>query len=141
MALDEFRYRYDFRVVFRDVDYYRHVNNAVYVTYMETARIDWFTSLGCSPNPAGEGPVLINAACTFIKQLEYPGDIEVRTFIGDFGRSSFETYHQIRRVDQPWTTSAATLLGRRQAAGREDQRRELRPYPRRRPPRTRRTLG
>src|SRR5215217_4274217 len=84
-----------------DMDMMGHVNNAMYFTYLETARIDWFTSLGCSPNPAGEGPVLINAACTFIKQLEYPGDIEVRTFIGDFGRSSFETYHQIRRVDQP----------------------------------------
>ena len=84
-----------------DMDMMGHVNNAMYFTYLETARIDWFTSIGCSPNPAGEGPVLINAACTFIKQLEYPGDIEVRTFIGDFGRTSFETFHQIRRVDQP----------------------------------------
>jgi acyl-CoA thioester hydrolase len=84
-----------------DMDMMGHVNNAMYFTYLETARIDWFTKIGCSPNPAGEGPVLINAACTFIRQLEYPGDIEVRTFIGDFGRTSFETYHQIRRVDQP----------------------------------------
>ena len=29
MALEDFRYRLDIRVVFRDIDYYRHVNNAV----------------------------------------------------------------------------------------------------------------
>lgn len=84
-----------------DMDMMGHVNNAMYFTYLETARIDWFTGIGCSPNPGGEGPVLINAACTFLRQLEYPGDIEISTFIGGFGRSSFETFHQIRRVDQP----------------------------------------
>src|SRR5665213_1584100 len=31
----------EIRVVFRDIDYYRHVNNAVYITWMETARIDY----------------------------------------------------------------------------------------------------
>jgi acyl-CoA thioester hydrolase len=89
-----------------DMDMMGHVNNAKYFTYIETARIDWFTGIGCEPNPEGEGPVLINASCTFLKQLEYPGEIEVRTFIGAFGRSSFETFHEIRRVDQPDVLSA-----------------------------------
>ena len=84
-----------------DMDMMGHVNNAMYFTYLETARIDWFTSRNCAPNPKGEGPVLINASCTFLKQLEYPGQIEIHTFIGDFGRTSFETFHEIRRVDQP----------------------------------------
>jgi acyl-CoA thioester hydrolase len=89
-----------------DMDMMGHVNNAKYFTYIETARLDWFTSLGCEPNPKGEGPVLINASCTFLKQLEYPGEIEIRTFIGAFGRSSFETFHEIRRVDQSDVLSA-----------------------------------
>jgi acyl-CoA thioester hydrolase len=84
-----------------DMDMMGHVNNAKYFTYLETARVDWFAAAGCAPNPQGEGPVLINASCTFLKQLEYPGEIEIRTFVGAFGRSSFETYHEIRRVDQP----------------------------------------
>jgi acyl-CoA thioester hydrolase len=41
MPLEDFRYRLDIRVVFRDLDYYRHVNNAVYITWMETAHIDY----------------------------------------------------------------------------------------------------
>jgi acyl-CoA thioester hydrolase len=89
-----------------DMDMMGHVNNAKYFTYIETARLDWFTSIGSEPNPKGEGPVLINASCTFLKQLEYPGEIEIRTFVGAFGRSSFETFHEIRRVDQPDVLSA-----------------------------------
>lgn len=89
-----------------DMDMMGHVNNAMYFTYLETARIDWFRAAGAPPNPQGEGPVLINASCTFLKQLEYPGEIEIRTFVGAFGRSSFETYHEIRRVDQPEVLNA-----------------------------------
>ncbi len=32
-----------------DMDMMGHVNNAKYFTYIETARIDWFTSIACSP--------------------------------------------------------------------------------------------
>lgn len=84
-----------------DMDTMGHVNNAVYFRYIEQARIDWLSQLKCAPDPGGEGPVIINAHCTFLKQLEYPGDIEVRTFVGQLGRTSFETYHEIRRVDVP----------------------------------------
>jgi acyl-CoA thioester hydrolase len=84
-----------------DMDAMGHVNNTVYFRYIEQARIDWLSQLGCAPDPQGEGPVIINARCTFLRQLTYPGDIEIRTFVGEFGRTSFETYHEIRRTDQP----------------------------------------
>ena len=45
--------------------------------------------------------MIISAHCTFLKHLRYPGDIDVDTLVGDFGRSSFHTIHQIRRVDDP----------------------------------------
>ena len=84
-----------------DMDAMGHVNNTVYFRYLEQARIAWFEAMDCPPDPAGVGPVIINAHCTFLKQLRYPGDIEVTTLVGDFGRSSFQTLHQIRRVDTP----------------------------------------
>lgn len=84
-----------------DMDAMGHVNNTVYFRYLETARIEWFREIGCEPDPTGEGPVIINAHCTFIRQLKYPGDIEILTFAGQPGRSSFETIQEIRRVDQP----------------------------------------
>ena len=62
---------------------------------------------------APQGPVIINARCTFLKQLKYPGDIEVRTYVGAAGRSSFETYQEILRVDDPevlWAEGGAKVV-------------------------------
>jgi acyl-CoA thioester hydrolase len=84
-----------------DMDAMGHVNNTVYFRYLEQARIEWLSSIGSTPDPAGVGPVIINAHCTFLKQLKYPGEIEVLTYVGPPGRSSFETIQEIRRLDQP----------------------------------------
>lgn len=79
-----------------DMDAMGHVNNTVYFRYIEQARIEWMDAAQCLPNPDGLGPVIINAHCSFIKQLKYPGEIEVLTLVGVPGRTSFETRHEIR---------------------------------------------
>lgn len=84
-----------------DMDAMGHVNNTVYFRYLETARIDWMSSIGCQPDPKGEGPVIVNAFCSFYKQLEYPGDIRVKMYVSDPGRTTFESWATIERVDQP----------------------------------------
>lgn len=84
-----------------DMDAMGHVNNTVYFRYIEQARIDWLDRIDSSPAPTDDGPVIINAHCTFLKQLKYPGEIEVMTYVGPAGRSSFQTMHEIRRVDMP----------------------------------------
>lgn len=83
-----------------DMDALGHVNNTVYFRYLEQARVEWLTAAGYEMTSGGEGPVIVNAHCTFIRQLKYPGEIEVRTYAELPGRSSFETYQEIRRVDQ-----------------------------------------
>jgi acyl-CoA thioester hydrolase len=90
-----------------DMDAMGHVNNASYFRYLETVRIDWMYSIGCVPDPKGEGPVIVNAFCNFYKQLEYPGDILVRMYASDPGRTTFETWGTMERVDQPGVIYAA----------------------------------
>ncbi len=90
-----------------DLDAMGHVNNTVYFRYFETVRIDWFRSIGCPPNPGGEGAVIVNAFCNFIKQLEYPGDVLARHYVANPGRSSFETYLTLERTDDPGVVYAS----------------------------------
>ena len=85
-----------------DMDAMGHVNNTVYFRYLESIRIEWLHALaGPSPNAAGEGPVIVNAFCNFLRQLEYPGDVRVTVYVADPGRSSFDSYHTMERTDQP----------------------------------------
>jgi len=82
-----------------DMDAFGHVNNTVYFRYMETARIAFLEEVAGPTDTSSEGPVIVTAYCTFSKQLKYPGQIEVRTFVGTPGRSSIEVTHEIRLVD------------------------------------------
>jgi acyl-CoA thioester hydrolase len=84
-----------------DMDAMGHVNNTVYFRYLETARIDWMRSIGCAPDPKGEGPVIVNGFCTFRKQLEYPGEVLLKMYVSDPGRSSFESWATMERTDDP----------------------------------------
>lgn len=85
-----------------DMDAMGHVNNTVYFRYMEQARIEWFVELGAPADADLQcGPVIINAHCAFLRQLRFPGDIEVTTHVSAIGRTSFETVQEIRRTDTP----------------------------------------
>ncbi|MBE0593785.1 MAG: acyl-CoA thioesterase [Gemmatimonadales bacterium] len=84
-----------------DMDAMGHVNNAVYFTYMEQLRIDWFGRLGFSPDPGGEGPVIVNAHCSFMHEMRYPGTVRARLLVGRIGRSTVETVTEMSRSDEP----------------------------------------
>ena len=90
-----------------DMDAMNHVNNTSYFRYLETCRIDWMRSIGCQPDPQGEGPVIVNAFCNFYRQLEYPGDVLIKMYASDPGRSTFETWATMARTDQPELIYAA----------------------------------
>ena len=84
-----------------DMDAMGHVNNTIYFRYLEIIRIEWLHRAGGAPDPMGEGPVIVNAFCNFIKQLEYPGDILARHYVADPGRTSFNTFITLERTDAP----------------------------------------
>lgn len=81
-----------------DMDAYGHVNNTVYFRYMEQARVEWIEEMQVPVRLGGDGPVIINASCTFLIPMNYPGTVEVRTYVGAIGRSSCETLVEMRIV-------------------------------------------
>ena len=90
-----------------DMDAMGHLNNGSYFRYLEIIRIDWMVAIGCMPDPAGEGPVIVNAFCNFYRQLEYPGDVRVKMYVSDPARTTFETWATLERADAPGVICAA----------------------------------
>jgi acyl-CoA thioester hydrolase len=84
-----------------DMDLMGHVNNTLYFRYFEIIRIEWMQSVGAAPNPEGFGPVIVNAFCNFIRQLEYPGAVLAKHYVANPGRSSFDTFITLERATQP----------------------------------------
>ena len=102
-----------FPVRWGDMDAMGHVNNTIYFRYLEHMRIEWMRSIGCPPDASGEGPVIVNAFCSFHKQLTYPSEVLGKLFVSDAGRSSFDTWCTLELVDEPgviYSTGGATTV-------------------------------
>lgn len=96
-----------------DMDAMGHVNNTQYFRYMESIRIEWLFQVGGKPDMNGEGFVIVNAFCNFIRQLEYPGEVLARQYVANAGRSSFDAFVTLERYDQPgvlYATGGATTV-------------------------------
>jgi acyl-CoA thioester hydrolase len=93
-----------------DMDAYGHVNNTVYFRYMEQARVEWLEGMRFAVRPGGNGPVIVNASCTFLIPMTYPGTVEVRTSVGTIGRSSFQTHVEMNIGGVIYAEGAAKVV-------------------------------
>lgn len=82
-----------------DMDAMGHVNNVTYFRYLEQARIEWYSSIG--REHAGSETVVVSCYCHYYAPVVYPGNLEIKTYAGSPGRSSFEIVQEIRRTDAP----------------------------------------
>ena len=102
-----------------DMDMLGHVNNTVYFRYCEQARIEWLYALRPAGDAfAGSGPVIVNASCTFHLPLVYPGEVDVRMFLGDPGRTSVGSYYEILMNGRKYADGAAKMVWVDLASGR-----------------------
>ena len=85
------------QVIFRDVDAFGHVNNAVYLTYFEWARAQlWFALTGAAGLPTDIGFIVARAEIDFKLQIGMePIDICIR--ITEMRTTSFDTVYEIRK--------------------------------------------
>jgi acyl-CoA thioester hydrolase len=94
--------RHRLGVRFRDCDSLGHVNNAVYMTYLEQARFHlWRAQFGFVAKPAAEGGkrghgfILAKAEVDFTAQVRYGDELEVRLALDSVRRSSFTYVYEI----------------------------------------------
>jgi acyl-CoA thioester hydrolase len=110
------------RVRFRDCDAMGHVNNAVYSTYLEQARI---AVLG------GLDPfILARVEIDFRAELRAGEEVEVRSRCSRIGTKSFDLEHQIWAGDRLVADAKSVLVGYDYGLGTsvpltENQRRRL----------------
>jgi acyl-CoA thioester hydrolase len=87
------------QVIFRDVDSFGHVNNAVYLTYFEWARAQmWFDLTGIQGIPQNIGFIVARAEVDFIAQIGME-PIEIRVRVSEMRTTSFDTVYEIRLGD------------------------------------------
>lgn len=76
-----------------DLDHQNHVNNAVFATYLETGRVNFMRDVFGSLRFGDRGFVVARLEINFIKELHWPGMVDVCTGVERIGNSSV-TYAQ-----------------------------------------------
>ena len=94
--MDGFPFVHRERVRFRDLDGFGHVNNAVYLTYLEEARNALLRQLGLAERVAEIAMILARAEIDFRAQLEVGDEVEIGVRPARLGTKSFDLEYELR---------------------------------------------
>ena len=98
------------RVRFRDVDAWGHVNNAVYLTYCEDARMAYLAHLGIVRSVEEAQMILARAEIDFRSPTRVGEELEVAVRPGRVGSKSFVLEYQLRAGDRVVAESTSVLV-------------------------------
>jgi acyl-CoA thioester hydrolase len=87
--IEDFPIHVSHPIRFADMDRQGHVNNAVYPTYFETGRVGVIYDPQQGFQVEGCTTVLARIEIDFMKELHWPGTVEIGTGIAEIRRSSY----------------------------------------------------
>ncbi|MCL6511769.1 MAG: acyl-CoA thioesterase [Anaerolineae bacterium] len=86
------------QVRFRDLDAYNHVNNAVYLTYFEEARIAFITAIGMRSLFSRErSTVIAHAEIDYRAPAQLGDRLDIEVCAGEIRNTSYELCYRITR--------------------------------------------
>jgi acyl-CoA thioester hydrolase len=97
-------------VRFGECDGLGHVNNGTYFTYLEEARIDIFRLFNPSLDLSTWNLIVASTRCDFLAQVTYAQTLQVFTWIGKMGNSSFAVEQAIRNEQGEWVARGQTTM-------------------------------
>ena len=93
----DFEYHTLIEARWRDMDGLRHINHAIYLTYFETGRIQYWAHLGWDLNEweAEVGTILASMKIDYIQQSIFPNTYEIGNRVIRLGNKSFDVFSAI----------------------------------------------
>ena len=100
-------------VRFSDLDGMGHVNNAVYSTYLEQARLAWFRAnqIGTDDELPLRDVILARTEIDFRSPLQYAETVEIGVRPSRLGTKSFELEYELRADGRVVAEAKSVLVG------------------------------
>jgi acyl-CoA thioester hydrolase len=115
-------FTHELEVRFRDCDPMGHVNNAVYLTYLEQARFGHWRAAGIArrainSSPGSEpddvpGVIVARVEIDYRRAAKYGDLLRIHLGIAAIGRTSFTYEYEIRTADDALIATARTVIVR-----------------------------
>ena len=106
--LDEYPFHYKIKTRWKDLDAFGHVNNAVYLTYLEDARMVLFKRWNL--NDASQSLIMASIKLDYLRQLTHPLDLIIVQKISRLGNSSFDIQSAIMSEEDDNPFAVGTIV-------------------------------
>ena len=90
---------YEFKTRWKDMDLFGHVNNAVFLTYIEDARIMYFKRWNITEKK--RSLIVASIKIDYLRQIAHPSNLIVGQKVSRIGNSSFDIQSSIFLNNDP----------------------------------------
>ena len=97
--ITDYPQHYELKTRWKDIDSFGHVNNAVFLTYIEDARIMYFKRWNVAEKK--RSLIVASIKIDYLRQIEHPSDLIVGQKISRIGNSSFDIQSAIFLNNDP----------------------------------------
>ena len=104
--LSDFPFHYELKSRWKDMDSFGHVNNAVFLSYIEDARITFFKRWNLSSE---KSIIIASVKIDYLNQLRHPNDLIVGQKISRIGAKSFDIQSAIFIKDISGEAASSTI--------------------------------
>ena len=91
--IEDFPFHYSIKTRWKDMDSFGHVNNAVFLTYIEDARITFFKRWNL--RSLKKSLIVASIKIDFLSQIQHPSEMIIGQRISRIGNSSFDIHSAI----------------------------------------------
>lgn len=107
--MSDFNHETNITVRYRDLDTWGHVNNAVYVTYLEHARVDYLDAV-LDVELEDIDVVVANLEIDYKQSITLDDDVTVAISVSNLGTSSYQMAYEVRVGDEVAATAETTQV-------------------------------
>ena len=109
-TLADYPLRTSDKIRYADTDRQGHVNNAVFATFLETARAEIIYDRAAPLVEPGTSFVIARLALDFRAEINWPGAVAIGTRVAHIGRSSFRLAHGLFQDDRCVATAEVVIV-------------------------------
>ncbi len=106
--INDFYFQHKIKTRFRDLDAFKHVNNATFLSYLEDARLLFFKRW--SINFQEKSLIVASVKIDYINQVIHPSELTICQKISRIGKKSFDNLSVIFLEDKIICVATITIV-------------------------------
>ena len=108
LRISDFKFIHKINTRFRDLDAFKHVNNATFLSYLEDARIVFFKRWNV--NHTSRSLIVASIKIDYINQVIHPSELVICQKISRIGDKSFDNFSVIFSKNKVVCISTVTIV-------------------------------